>query len=317
MRLVVPAGVRLDRPFLVRWAVGDPGPGARLADARPRSARAPPASLVEELVAVRPGDRLRGGRDRPAVASSAGRSRSSSARAPSLAVASIQDLPSSQVAFQHRHATIGEGGDAPLGARPARRSRLVRSRVDNRLEGDRSSVEQVEIVFGDGRAAVRPDLATPATSAATRPATCSPRARSWTGPGRYMKGLIVDREVGGRDRQLPRRVRDEPVEAGPRGGHPEPRDRPARLPPGRPLVVGRADRRDPAVLPREPRDRRRTRRASSSSSASSSRSSRGSRWPRPQERLRGAARGEVGGGIGAGDASARPDPGASTGRPGR
>ncbi|MBI3745767.1 MAG: SufD family Fe-S cluster assembly protein, partial [Chloroflexi bacterium] len=28
--------------------------------------------------------------------------------------------------------------------------RLVRSRVDNRLEGDRSSVEQVEIVFGTG-----------------------------------------------------------------------------------------------------------------------------------------------------------------------
>ena len=64
-----------------------------------------------------------------------------------LAMASIQDLPASQVAFQHRHAAIGEGASlhwalAQLGGR------LVRSRVDNRLEGDRSSVEQVEIVFG-------------------------------------------------------------------------------------------------------------------------------------------------------------------------
>ena len=51
------------------------------------------------------------------------------------------------VAFQHRTAAIGSNAHlhwalAQLG------SRLVRSRVDNRLEGDRSSVEQVEIVFG-------------------------------------------------------------------------------------------------------------------------------------------------------------------------
>ena len=64
-----------------------------------------------------------------------------------LAVASLQELPPTSIAFQHRHAVIGEGATlhwalAQLG------SRLVRSRVDNRLEGDRSSVEQVEIVFG-------------------------------------------------------------------------------------------------------------------------------------------------------------------------
>ncbi|MEO8572286.1 MAG: SufD family Fe-S cluster assembly protein, partial [Chloroflexota bacterium] len=51
------------------------------------------------------------------------------------------------VAFQHRQAEIGEGAKlhwamAQLGGR------LVRSRIDNRLSGDRSSVEQVEIVFG-------------------------------------------------------------------------------------------------------------------------------------------------------------------------
>ena len=58
-----------------------------------------------------------------------------------------QELPPSTVAFQHRHAVVGEGATlhwalAQVGGR------LVRSRVDNRLEGDRSSVEQVEIVFG-------------------------------------------------------------------------------------------------------------------------------------------------------------------------
>ena len=64
-----------------------------------------------------------------------------------LDVASLQELPDTTVAFQHRHAVIGEGAAlhwalAHLG------SKLVRSRVDNRLEGDRSTVEQVEIVFG-------------------------------------------------------------------------------------------------------------------------------------------------------------------------
>ena len=61
-----------------------------------------------------------------------------------LELASLQELPATTVAFQHRNAIVGEGATlhwalAQLG------SRLVRSRVDNRLEGDRSSVEQVEI----------------------------------------------------------------------------------------------------------------------------------------------------------------------------
>ena len=63
-----------------------------------------------------------------------------------LELASIQEFGTGQVAFQHRHAKVGEGATlhwalAQLGGR------VVRSRVDNRLEGDRSSVEQVEIVF--------------------------------------------------------------------------------------------------------------------------------------------------------------------------
>jgi Fe-S cluster assembly scaffold protein SufB len=68
----------------------------------------------------------------------------------SLALATIQDAASNQVVFQHRHARIGDGATlhwalAQLGGR------LIRSRVDNRLEGDRSSVEQVEIVFAGGQ----------------------------------------------------------------------------------------------------------------------------------------------------------------------
>jgi Fe-S cluster assembly scaffold protein SufB len=64
----------------------------------------------------------------------------------SLALATIQDAGPQQVVFQHRHASIGEGASlhwalAQLGGR------VVRSRVDNRLVGDRGTVEQVEIVF--------------------------------------------------------------------------------------------------------------------------------------------------------------------------
>jgi len=64
-----------------------------------------------------------------------------------LRMASLQELPDTVVAIQHRRAEIGDDASihwamAQLGGR------LVRSRVDNRLVGDRSSVEQVEIVFG-------------------------------------------------------------------------------------------------------------------------------------------------------------------------
>jgi Fe-S cluster assembly scaffold protein SufB len=68
-------------------------------------------------------------------------------RGSNLSVASIQDLGPRQVAFQHRHASIGPSASlhwalAQIGGR------FVRSRVDNRLVGDGSAVEQVEIVFG-------------------------------------------------------------------------------------------------------------------------------------------------------------------------
>jgi Fe-S cluster assembly protein SufD len=64
-----------------------------------------------------------------------------------LAMASLQETGPDQVVFQQRRAHLGEAADlhwalAQLGGR------LVRSSVDNVLAGDRSTVEQVEIVFG-------------------------------------------------------------------------------------------------------------------------------------------------------------------------
>ena len=91
------------------------------------------ASLVEELVASGPRS--------PAPRASrqsllGGTLEVVLGRDASLAVASLQDLPAGDRRFQHRHAVIGEGATlhwalAQLGGR------LVRSRVDNRLEGDR------------------------------------------------------------------------------------------------------------------------------------------------------------------------------------
>ena len=97
----------------------------------------------------------------------------------------------------------------------------------------------------------------------------------------YMKGLITiektaigtDSYLGEFGMNLSKAARAVAI--------PSPRDRPAGLPPRGPLVVRRPDRRDAALLPREPRDPARTRRASSSSSGSWSRS-----WPGSRSRRR-------------------------------
>jgi Fe-S cluster assembly scaffold protein SufB len=140
VRLHVPAGVRLERPIILRWSVGiadraligrtiiSVGDGAE-------------ASILEELG---PSGLIPAGSGQSLLA---GTLEVTLGRDSRLEIASLQELPPSTIAFQHRHAVIGEGATlhwalAQLG------SRLVRSRVDNRLEGDRSSVEQVEIVFG-------------------------------------------------------------------------------------------------------------------------------------------------------------------------
>jgi Fe-S cluster assembly scaffold protein SufB len=140
----VDAGVRLEAPIELRWPSASPGRALITRTIVTLGAGAS-AAVVEEQVACGPDIDCAEGETVPQgffhgtteVVLGAGAS---------LAMASIQDLPAEQVAFQHRHAVIGEGASlhwalAQLGGR------LVRSRVDNRLEGDRSSVEQVEIVF--------------------------------------------------------------------------------------------------------------------------------------------------------------------------
>lgn len=138
--LHVPAGVRLERPVVVRWAVGAPRTliGRTLIVLEDGAE----ASVVEELVAadgVQPGAQ--------ALLSLTTEIRlGAHAR---LALASLQETGPDQVVLQQRLAHLGEAADlrwalAQLGAR------LVRSRVDNVLAGDRSVVEQVEIVFGAG-----------------------------------------------------------------------------------------------------------------------------------------------------------------------
>ena len=140
-------GVAVDAPIQLRWPSAAPGRALVTRTIVTLGAGAS-ASLVEEQVA--------GGPDIDSVEGETvpqsffhGTTEVILGTGASLAMASIQDLPASQVAFQHRHAAIGAGATlhwalAQLGGR------LVRSRVDNRLEGDRSSVEQVEIVFAGG-----------------------------------------------------------------------------------------------------------------------------------------------------------------------
>ena len=136
----IPAGATLSKPIVIRWALGAPD-RALLTRTLVRLGAGAKASVVEEFV---PAD----GADETASQSYfAGTMEVVLGDRASLQVASLQELPGNIVAFQHRTASIGEAADlqwalAQLGGR------LVRGRVENRLVGDRSAVQQVEIVFG-------------------------------------------------------------------------------------------------------------------------------------------------------------------------
>jgi Fe-S cluster assembly scaffold protein SufB len=141
----VAKGARIDQPIVISWPAAAPG-RALISRTIVTVGAGASASIVEELVSA---SRQTAGDPAETQPQGlfAGTTEVVLAAGASLSMASIQDLPADQVVFQHRHATIGEGATlhwalAQLGGR------LVRSRVDNRLEGDRSSVEQVEIVFG-------------------------------------------------------------------------------------------------------------------------------------------------------------------------
>ena len=136
--LHVPAGVHVERPVVLRWAVGSPRTlVGRTIIVLEDGAE---ASVVEELVTS-------GGAEPGAQALLSLTTEIRLGANARLGLSSLQETGPDQVVFQQRVARIGEGADlhwalAQLGGR------LVRSRVDNVLAGDRSTVEQVEIVFG-------------------------------------------------------------------------------------------------------------------------------------------------------------------------
>jgi len=143
--LVVPDHVHLAHPILVRWGSGNPE-RALITRTIVRLGTGADLTLVEEQVPSGADIECAEGEIVP-QGFFHGTTEVVLGADARLAVAAIQDLGPRQIVFQHRTSQIGEGASlhwalAQLG------SRLVRSRVDNRLEGDRSSVEQAEIVFG-------------------------------------------------------------------------------------------------------------------------------------------------------------------------
>jgi Fe-S cluster assembly scaffold protein SufB len=141
----IPAGVTVDEPIVLRWPGAAPG-RALITRTIVSLGKGATASIVEEQVPCGPDVECAEGETVPQGLFH-GTTEVLLGEGSSLGLASIQQMGPSQIVFQHRHARIGDGASlrwalAQLGGR------LVRSRVDNRLEGDRSSVEQVEIVFG-------------------------------------------------------------------------------------------------------------------------------------------------------------------------
>jgi Fe-S cluster assembly protein SufD len=189
-------GVTVADPIALRWPA--PAPDRALVTRTVVTLGAgASASIVEEQVPSGPAIACAAGETVP-QAFFHGTTEVVLAAGASLAMASIQDLPADQVAFQHRHAAIGEGASlhwalAQLGGR------LVRSRVDNRLEGDRSSVEQVEIVFAGADqlfdlTSYTRHLGRDTTGNLLSKAALLDRARS------FMKGLItIERSAVGTD----------------------------------------------------------------------------------------------------------------------
>ena len=137
--LRVPAGVRLDRPIVVRWSAGAAG-RALLTRTIVELGEGAVASIVEELRAVR---RCRRGRGRRRSSPATPEVRLAAGRGARASRAS-RTSPANTVAFQHRHAAIGEGATlhwalAQLGGAarpepgrqpPRRRSQLRRAGRD-------------------------------------------------------------------------------------------------------------------------------------------------------------------------------------------
>ena len=187
----VPAGVTLERPIVIRWAQGEPG-RASFTRTLVRLGDGASATVVEEFVPAPGAD--------PTAAQSlfAGTMEVQLGTGADLQVASLQELPPNVVAIEHRAADIGEGAKlqwalAQLGGR------LVRTRVDNRLVGDRSTVRQVEIVFGSDEqlfdlTSYTTHIGKDTTGDLLSKAALLERSRT------YLKGLItIDKSANGTD----------------------------------------------------------------------------------------------------------------------
>ena len=140
--LHIPDGVCLDRPVFMRWIVGAPDT-ALLTRTVISLGEDAEVSVVEEQVSADGSEPAA----TDAQAFFAGTTEVQVGPGSTLSFAGLQDLSLRQVAFQHRSAVLGKGATvrwalAHLGCR------VVRSRIDNRLEGNGSAVEQAEIVFG-------------------------------------------------------------------------------------------------------------------------------------------------------------------------
>ncbi|HET9085789.1 MAG TPA: SufD family Fe-S cluster assembly protein [Candidatus Limnocylindrales bacterium] len=187
----VPAGTTLAKPIVVRWSLGAPHQ-ARFSRTIIRLGDGASASLVEEFVPSPDAD--------PDAGQSlfAGTMEVVLGANASLGVASLQELPANIVGFQHRNAQIGEAASlrwalAQLGGR------LIRTRVDNRLVGDRSSVQQVEIVFGSDQQLF--DLTSYTTHIGKNTTgDLLSKAALLEGSRTFLKGLItIERSANGTD----------------------------------------------------------------------------------------------------------------------
>jgi len=145
IHLDVPAGVVLDRPIVMRTSAGVPGRAviSRTVITLGAGAR---AAIVEDLEPSGPQIGCAAGEPVPQALHLATTEVRLGADA-ELTFASLQDFTTGTVAFQTRCSELGDRATlhwalAQVGGR------VAKSRVDNRLVGDGSSVEQVEIVFG-------------------------------------------------------------------------------------------------------------------------------------------------------------------------
>ena len=197
--LEVAAGVVVHEPIVIRWRSAAPGRALVTRTIVTLGAGAS-ASVVEEQLPYGTDVDCSEGQVVP-QGFFHGTTEVSLASGSRLSFASVQEFGARQIVFQHRYARIGEAASlhwamAQVGGR------LVRSRVDNRLEGDRSSVEQVEIIFGtedqlfDLTSYTR-HIGRDTTGNLLSKGALMDRARS------YMKGLItIDKSAVGTDSYL-------------------------------------------------------------------------------------------------------------------